>query len=216
MTQIRMRHLVFLAQIRTCLSVELFARRSAVCRENSQEICPLTTTTFSIRAGSAARAPRCSIKSYENFAAKISSLAHRSGGVGPGHLTTPVCQKRSEFGVPCLFIIVHERRIAGHVGGHYRRQSASDPVWLPLHHWHALKRPMGTTISDVKVPLLRLPRPSDNCAPTVVPRVVPECVRYSRSSAGNCHSVSNRSSARRSALNMADEPVKRTAPFSRT
>jgi hypothetical protein len=32
------------------------------------------------------------------------------------------------------FVETHQPRIASHVGGHFRRQPASDPVWLLLHH----------------------------------------------------------------------------------
>ena len=37
-------------------------------------------------------------------------------------------------GVGRLFVDVHEPRIASHVGGQYRRQSAVDPAWPLLHH----------------------------------------------------------------------------------
>src|SRR6267142_3320703 len=33
-----------------------------------------------------------------------------------------------------LFVIVHEPRVASHVGGQYRRQPALDPDWPLLHH----------------------------------------------------------------------------------
>src|SRR5882724_4758503 len=36
-------------------------------------------------------------------------------------------QEGSQTCVRSLFVVVHEPRIAGHVGGHYRRQPASDP-----------------------------------------------------------------------------------------
>jgi hypothetical protein len=32
------------------------------------------------------------------------------------------------------FVETHQPRIASHVGGHFRRQPASDPAWLLLHH----------------------------------------------------------------------------------
>jgi hypothetical protein len=43
-------------------------------------------------------------------------------------------QKHCQFGVRSFFVIVHEPRIASHVGGQYRRQSALDPDWPFLHH----------------------------------------------------------------------------------
>src|SRR6266487_4993107 len=43
-------------------------------------------------------------------------------------------EERPQLGMGSLFVIVHEPRIASHVPGHYRRQPASDPVCLLLHH----------------------------------------------------------------------------------
>src|ERR1700730_167389 len=43
-------------------------------------------------------------------------------------------EERLQLGVRGLFAMVHEPRIAGHVGGQYRRQSAFDPDWRFLHH----------------------------------------------------------------------------------
>jgi hypothetical protein len=45
-----------------------------------------------------------------------------------------VGQERRQFGVRSLFVIVHEPRVASHVGGQYRRQPALDPDWPLLHH----------------------------------------------------------------------------------
>ena len=45
-----------------------------------------------------------------------------------------VRQERGQFGMRSLFVIVHEPRVASHVGGQYRRQPALDPDWLLLHH----------------------------------------------------------------------------------
>jgi hypothetical protein len=45
-----------------------------------------------------------------------------------------VRQERCQFGVRTLFVIVHEPRVAGHVGGQYRGQPALDPDWPLLHH----------------------------------------------------------------------------------
>jgi hypothetical protein len=36
--------------------------------------------------------------------------------------------------VGCLFVIMHEARIASHVGGYYRHQPSSDRDWPLLHH----------------------------------------------------------------------------------
>src|SRR6516162_6772507 len=33
-----------------------------------------------------------------------------------------------------LFVVMHEPRVASHVGGQYRRQPALDPDWPLLHH----------------------------------------------------------------------------------
>jgi hypothetical protein len=41
-------------------------------------------------------------------------------------------QERRQFGMRSLFVIVHEPRVASHVGGQYRRQPALD--WPFLHH----------------------------------------------------------------------------------
>src|SRR6516165_10891562 len=43
-------------------------------------------------------------------------------------------QERCQFGMRSLFVIVHEPRVASHVGSHYRRQSALDPDWPLLCH----------------------------------------------------------------------------------
>jgi hypothetical protein len=43
-------------------------------------------------------------------------------------------QERRQFDVRYLFVIVHEPRIANHIGGQYRRQLALDPDWPFLHH----------------------------------------------------------------------------------
>src|SRR6516164_7679574 len=45
-----------------------------------------------------------------------------------------VRKERSQFGMCSLLIIVHEPRIASHVGCQYRRQPALDPDWPLLHH----------------------------------------------------------------------------------
>jgi hypothetical protein len=45
-----------------------------------------------------------------------------------------VGQEHCQFGVRSLFIIVHEARVASHVGGQYRRQPALYPDWPLLHH----------------------------------------------------------------------------------
>ena len=46
---------------------------------------------------------------------------------GPG-------QERGKACMGGLLVVMHEPGITGHVGGHYRRQPASDPVWLLLRH----------------------------------------------------------------------------------
>src|SRR5262245_741294 len=43
-------------------------------------------------------------------------------------------QQRAQFGVGSFFVIVHEPRIASHVGSQYRRQPPLDPDWPILHH----------------------------------------------------------------------------------
>jgi hypothetical protein len=43
-------------------------------------------------------------------------------------------QENGQFGVRGLFVLVHEARIASHIGNQYRRQPALDPVWPLLHH----------------------------------------------------------------------------------
>jgi hypothetical protein len=43
-------------------------------------------------------------------------------------------QERSQSGMRCLFVVVHEPRIASHIGGQYRRQPALDPDWPLLRH----------------------------------------------------------------------------------
>ncbi len=45
-----------------------------------------------------------------------------------------VHQKRGQFGVGRLFVMVHEPGIPGHVGGQYRRQPAPNTLWPLLHH----------------------------------------------------------------------------------
>jgi hypothetical protein len=45
-----------------------------------------------------------------------------------------VRQEHCQFDVRSLFVIVHEPRVASHVGGQYRRQPALDPDWPLLHH----------------------------------------------------------------------------------
>src|SRR5262249_16812298 len=45
-----------------------------------------------------------------------------------------VRQERRQPGMGALFVIVHEPRVASHVGGQYRRQLALDPDWPLLHH----------------------------------------------------------------------------------
>src|SRR5712691_8864893 len=58
-----------------------------------------------------------------------------------------VRQERGQFGMRSLFVIVHEPRVASHVGGHYRRQPALDPVWWLLRHGTQLQ-PIGYCMSD--------------------------------------------------------------------
>jgi hypothetical protein len=43
-------------------------------------------------------------------------------------------EKRSQFGVCGLLVMVHEPRIARHVSGHYRSQPTLNPDWPLLHH----------------------------------------------------------------------------------
>jgi hypothetical protein len=45
-----------------------------------------------------------------------------------------VRQEGCQFGMRSLFVIVHEARVASHVGGQYRRQFALNPDWSLLHH----------------------------------------------------------------------------------
>src|SRR5215831_18773256 len=45
-----------------------------------------------------------------------------------------VGQESCQFGVRSLFVIMHEPRVASHVGSQYRRQLALDPDWPLLHH----------------------------------------------------------------------------------
>jgi hypothetical protein len=42
--------------------------------------------------------------------------------------------QHGQFGMRSLSVIVHEPRVASHVGGQYRRQPALDPDWPFLHH----------------------------------------------------------------------------------
>src|SRR5262245_28460463 len=44
-------------------------------------------------------------------------------------------QQSAQFGVRGFLGIVHEPRIASHIGCQYRRQPALDPDWPLLHHW---------------------------------------------------------------------------------
>ena len=48
-------------------------------------------------------------------------------------------QERYQSGVGSLFVIVHEARVASHVGGQYRRQPPFDPDWPLLHHASCLQ-----------------------------------------------------------------------------
>ena len=41
---------------------------------------------------------------------------------------------RGQFGVRCLFVTVHEPRLASHVLDQHRRQPTLDPDWRLLHH----------------------------------------------------------------------------------
>jgi hypothetical protein len=43
-------------------------------------------------------------------------------------------QERRQLGMRSLFVIVHEPRVASHVGCQYRRQPALDLDWPLLHH----------------------------------------------------------------------------------
>jgi hypothetical protein len=43
-------------------------------------------------------------------------------------------EERRQFGVRCLFVMVHEPRIASYVGCQYRRQPTLNPDWPLLHH----------------------------------------------------------------------------------
>src|SRR5262249_53439989 len=43
-------------------------------------------------------------------------------------------QERGQLGVRSLFVMVHEPRVASHVGGQYRRQPALEPAWRLLRH----------------------------------------------------------------------------------
>src|SRR5712672_3132261 len=43
-------------------------------------------------------------------------------------------EERRQLGVGRLFVMMHEPRIASHVGGQYRRQPTLDPDWPLLHH----------------------------------------------------------------------------------
>src|SRR5260370_16818314 len=46
-----------------------------------------------------------------------------------------------------LFVIVHEPRVASHVGGQYRRQPTLDPAWRLLRHGVQIQ-PIGYCTTD--------------------------------------------------------------------
>src|SRR5262249_40083230 len=58
-----------------------------------------------------------------------------------------VHEERGQFGVRCLFIMVHQPRVASHVGSQYRRQPALDPVWRLLRHGSQIP-PIGYCTTD--------------------------------------------------------------------
>jgi hypothetical protein len=67
----------------------------------------------------------------------ISGVLDNAAAVFGNCGSNSVREERCKFGMRSLFIIMHEPRIASHVGGHYRRQPSLDPEWSLLHHWQS-------------------------------------------------------------------------------
>jgi hypothetical protein len=67
-------------------------------------------------------------------------------------------QEHCQFGVRTLFVIVHEPRVASHVGCQYRRQPALDPAWRLLRHGTQIPPIEYSTMDQPTVPnaLLRV------------------------------------------------------------
>ena len=64
----------------------------------------------------------------------IAGVLHDAAAVFSDCRVDSLRQKRGQFGVCGFFVMVHEPRIASHVGGQYRRQPAFDSDWPLLHH----------------------------------------------------------------------------------
>ena len=64
----------------------------------------------------------------------VAGVLHDAAAVFGNCGLDTVREKRGQFGMRSLFVIVHEPRIASHVGGQYRRQPTLDPDWPLLHH----------------------------------------------------------------------------------
>src|SRR5882724_6882693 len=64
----------------------------------------------------------------------VSRVLHDAAAVFGNCGDDSVRQERCKFGMRSLFVMMHEPRIASHVGGHYHRQPASDPPWSLLRH----------------------------------------------------------------------------------
>jgi hypothetical protein len=77
----------------------------------------------------------------------IAGIAYNAAPVFSDCRMDSLRQQHALFGVGSFFVIVHEPRIASHIGGQYRRQPALDPDWPFLHHW-APANPMDTLFYD--------------------------------------------------------------------
>ena len=66
-------------------------------------------------------------------------------------------QERRQLGMRSLFVIVHEPRVASHVGCQYRRQPALDPAWRLLRHGTQIPPIKYSTMDQPTVPNALLP-----------------------------------------------------------
>ncbi len=64
----------------------------------------------------------------------VAGVLHDAAAVFRDCWRYTIREERGQFGMRSLFVIVHQPRIASHVGGQYRRQPALYPDWPLLHH----------------------------------------------------------------------------------
>ena len=82
----------------------------------------------------------------------VAGVLHDAATVFRNRRADSVRQERCQFGVRSLFVIVHEPRIASHVGGQYRRQPAFDPALAALAPWPAIQPTRYSTTDRVTGP----------------------------------------------------------------